>query len=308
MSGASVSPPAASPSRRRPGPTPPSSASRRHPGAAPAPARSTAAFPPEPEPATLEVTRPGLVAYARALDLQADLVRRRAAGEIPDQLLLLEHPHVVTLGSGARRDHVLASDAQLRERGIELFEAGRGGDVTYHGPGQLVGYPILRLALGRRDLHRYLRDLEEVLIRGLAAFGVEAGRTEGLTGVWTGGRKIAAIGIRVSSGWVTSHGFALNVDPDLGYFGTIVPCGIQDREVTSLAECAGRPVSMRAVEDAVVSAFTEVFPCRARVTGNRGPAERDRGARGSHGHAPRAGPRAPETAGNVPDRGRAAGG
>ena len=208
---------------------------------------------------TLEVTRPGLVGYARALDLQADLVRRRAAGEIPDQLLLLEHPHVLTMGSSAHRDHVLASDDQLRARGIELFEAGRGGDVTYHGPGQLVGYPILRLAPGRRDLHRYLRDLEEVLIRTVAAFGVEAGRADGLTGVWTGGRKIAAIGIRVSSGWVTSHGFALNVEPDLDYFATIVPCGIPDREVTSLAECTGGPVPMAAVENAAVSAFAEVF-------------------------------------------------
>lgn len=220
-------------------------------------------LPPEREPSILEVTRPGRVEYARALDLQADLVRRRAAGEIPDQLLLLEHPHVLTLGSSAHRDHVLASDDQLRERGIDLFEAGRGGDVTYHGPGQLVGYPILRLGPERRDLHRYLRDLEEVLIRTLAAFGVPAERADGLTGVWTGGRKIAAIGIRVSSGWVTSHGFALNVEPDLGYFATIVPCGIHDREVTSLAECTGSSVSMAAVEDAVVSAFAEVFSLKA---------------------------------------------
>ena len=232
----------------------------------------------EPDPATLEVTRPGRVEYARALDLQADLVRRRAAGEVPDQLLLLEHPHVVTLGSSAHRDHVLASDAQLRERGIGLFEAGRGGDVTYHGPGQLVGYPILRLGRARRDLHRYLRDLEEVLIRTAAAFGVRAGRAEGLTGVWTGGRKIAAIGIRVSSGWVTSHGFALNVDPDLDYFANIIPCGIHDREVTSLAECTGGPVSMSAVEDAVVSAFAEVFAAsplhRPRRRAADGPRDR----------------------------------
>ena len=245
-------PPAASTSRRPP-------AQPARPGAPPPPAHHPAAIPPEPQPATLEVTRLGLVEYARALDLQAGLVRRRAAGEIPDQLVLLEHPHVVTLGSSARRDHVLASDAQLRERGIELFEAGRGGDVTYHGPGQLVGYPILRLGPERRDLHRYLRDLEEVLIRALAAFGVPAERAESLTGVWTGGRKIAAIGIRVSSGWVTSHGFALNVDPDLDYFANIVPCGIHGREVTSLAECAGGPVAMAAVEDAVVSAFAQVF-------------------------------------------------
>ena len=216
--------------------------------------------PPGPEHRPLEVTRLGRVEYGEGLALQAELVRRRAAGEIPDQLLLLEHPHVVTLGSSAHRDHILATDAQLRERGIELFEAGRGGDVTYHGPGQLVGYPILRLRPGRRDLHRYLRDLEEVLIRALAAFDVSAGRADGLTGVWTAGRKIAAIGIRVSSGWVTSHGFALNVQPDLSYFRAIVPCGIQDCEITSLAEFTGGLVRMAAVEDAVVSAFAEVFP------------------------------------------------
>ena len=227
------------------------------------------------EKRTLEVTRLGRVPYARALEMQAGLVRRRAAGEISDQLLLLEHPHVVTLGSGASRAHVLATDAQLRARGIELFEVGRGGDVTYHGPGQLVGYPILRLGPGRRDLHRYLRDLEEVLIRALAAFGVTARRADGLTGVWTGGRKIAAIGIRVSSGWVTSHGFALNVEPDLGYFATIVPCGIHGREVTSLAECADGPVAMAAVEDAVVSAFAEVFPSA--------PVHRTRGAAATSG-------------------------
>ncbi len=239
-----------------PSSAPPSS---RRSGHASASAASPGAFPSEATPATLAVTRPGRVEYGRALDLQAELVRRRAAGAIPDQLLLLEHPHVVTLGSGARRDHVLASDAQLRERGIDLFHVGRGGDVTYHGPGQLVGYPILRLPPGRRDLHRFLRDLEEVLVRALAAFGVEAGRAEGLTGVWAGGRKIAAIGIRVSSGWVTSHGFALNVDPDLDYFANIVPCGIHDREVTSLARRVGRSVPMAEVEDAVVAAFAEVF-------------------------------------------------
>ena len=208
---------------------------------------------------TFEVTRLGRVEYAHGLALQADLVRRRVADEIPDQLLLLEHPHVLTLGSSARRDHILATDIQLRERGIELFEAGRGGDVTYHGPGQLVGYPILRLGPERRDLHRYLRDLEEVLIRALAAFEVRAERADGLTGVWTGGRKIAAIGIRVSSGWVTSHGFALNVQPDLSYFRNIVPCGLHDREVTSIAECTGAPVPMATVQDAVVTAFAEVF-------------------------------------------------
>lgn len=213
---------------------------------------------------TLDVRRLGTISYARALRLQERLVRRRRAGEIDDRLLLLQHPHVLTLGSGTEPEHVLA-DAEERSRlGIELHETGRGGDVTYHGPGQLVGYPILSLAPDRKDLHRYLRDLEEVLIRTLDAFGVRAGREEGLTGVWTDGAKVAAIGIRVSSGWITSHGFALNVDPDLSYFGTIVPCGISDRPVTSMARLLGRHIDIDEVISPLLEAFGAVFGRRIR--------------------------------------------
>ena len=208
---------------------------------------------------TLEVRRLGTVRYADALALQADLVKERRAGEIPDTLLLLEHPHVITKGSGSHDENVLVDAAERAERGIELFETGRGGDVTYHGPGQLVGYPILDLKPDRCDLHRYLRDLEEALIAVLAEFGLRGGRKEGLTGVWVGDRKLAAIGVRVSSGWITSHGFALNVSTDLAFFQTIVPCGIRAHGVGSIAGELGRPVSLAVAEDAVVRAFERVF-------------------------------------------------
>jgi len=207
----------------------------------------------------VERRRLGLVPYRQALEWQAQLVARRRAGEIPDQLLLLEHSHVITLGTGAHLEHILAS-AELRERlGVEVVEAGRGGDVTYHGPGQLVGYPILDLKPDRKDVHRYLRDLEEVLIRTAAGYGIQAWRIPGQTGVWTEGGKLAAIGVRVSSGWITSHGFALNVATDLGYFGTIVPCGIPDQPVASLGSLLERPPAMEEVEMRVAEAFDEVF-------------------------------------------------
>jgi len=211
----------------------------------------------------MEVRRLGTVPYADALALQTDLVRRRRAGEIPDTLLLLEHPHVITRGSGSHDENVLVSAEERAERGIELFESGRGGDVTYHGPGQLVGYPILDLKPDRCDLHRYLRDLEEVLIGVLADFGLVAGRKEGLTGVWVDDRKLAAIGVRVSSGWITSHGFALNVSTDLAFFGTIVPCGIRDHGVGSIAGELGRAVEMAEVEGATVRAMERVFGAAA---------------------------------------------
>src|SRR5215207_1591168 len=158
---------------------------------------------PEPAapPRTLDVRRLGLISYADALELQAELVPQRRAGEIPDTLLLLEHPHVITLGSGSHDENVLVTPQERAARGIELFDTGRGGDVTYHGPGQLVGYPIFDLKPDRQDLHRYLRDIEEALIGVLADFGLSGGRKEGLTGVWVGDRKLAAIGVRVSSGW-----------------------------------------------------------------------------------------------------------
>lgn len=181
----------------------------------------------------------GEVAYSDGLALQRALVERRRAGDISDTLLLLEHPHVITRGTGSHDEHILLDEAARVRMGIELHDAGRGGDVTYHGPGQLVGYPIIDLKPDRKDLHRWLRDLEQTLIEALATFGIPAGRVEGLTGVWSGRGKIAAIGVRVSSGWITSHGFALNVDPQLSYFDTIVPCGIADRAVTSMREELG---------------------------------------------------------------------
>ena len=209
---------------------------------------------------TLEVRRLGLVPYAEGLALQQQLVEARKAGSIPDQLLLLQHPPVITLGAKVRNDrsHVLASDEVLDEAGVALFEAGRGGDVTYHGPGQLVGYPIVDLRPDRCDVHRYVRDLEDVMIAMAAQFGVQAGRVPGLTGAWVGSNKLAAIGVRISR-WVTSHGFAFNVSTDLAHFGLIVPCGIADRGVTSLGELLGAPPPMQAVEEAAVRSFCGVF-------------------------------------------------
>jgi lipoyl(octanoyl) transferase len=208
----------------------------------------------------LEVRHLGLVPYDESLALQASLVDDRRHGRIADQLLLLQHPPVITLGVRTRqtRDHVLASRETLAEAGVGLSETGRGGDVTYHGPGQLVGYPIVDLNPDRRDVHRYVRDLEEVLIRAGADFGVAAARVPGLTGVWAGEEKLAAIGVRISR-WITSHGFAFNVATNLDHFKLIVPCGIADRGVTSLEKLLGRSVSMREVEAAVVRAFCDVF-------------------------------------------------
>jgi lipoyl(octanoyl) transferase len=208
----------------------------------------------------LEVRHLGLISYAEGLALQQQLVEERKAGRIPDQLLLLEHSPVITLGVRARHDrsHVLASPEVLEARGVEVFETGRGGDVTYHGPGQLVGYPILDLRPDRCDVHRYVRDIEEALIRTSAAFGVEAGRSPGLTGVWVANEKLAAIGVRIAR-WITSHGFAFNVTTALEHFDLIVPCGISDKGVTSLQKLLGRPVPLSQVADVAAAAFAAVF-------------------------------------------------
>jgi lipoyl(octanoyl) transferase len=213
------------------------------------------------------IRRLGVVPYEDGLELQRALVERRKADEIPDQLLLLEHPPVITLGVRTRHDrsHVVASPETLEAQGVEVLESGRGGDVTYHGPGQLVGYPILDLRPDRCDVHRYVRDLEEVLIRAAAAFGITAGRSSGLTGAWVGDEKLAAIGVRIARG-ITSHGFALNVSTNLAHFGLIVPCGITDKGVTSLEQLLGRRVAMAAVEDAVAEAFCTVFGRQALAT------------------------------------------
>jgi len=207
---------------------------------------------------TLDIRRLGVVPYGDALELQRSLVDDRRAGRIGDTLLLLEHPHVITLGVRGGRSHVLATAETLAARGVEIHETGRGGDVTYHGPGQIVGYPIIDLNPDRRDVHRYVRDLEEVLIRTAADFGINAGRVSGLTGVWVGDEKLAAIGVRIAR-WVTSHGFALNVSTNLDYFNLIVPCGITDRGVTSLSRLLGRPVELETVRHRIVDHFSNVF-------------------------------------------------
>src|SRR5436190_5299286 len=207
-----------------------------------------------------EIRRLGVVPYADALALQRQLVDERREGRIGDVLLLLEHPHVLTLGvrGDGGRANILATEDALASRGIEVHETGRGGDITYHGPGQIVGYPIIDLNPDRRDVHRYVRDLETVLILTAADYGVAAGRIEGLTGVWVGNEKLAAIGVRIAR-WVTSHGFAFNVNTDLAHFDLIVPCGIADRGVTSLARLLGRPPNTAEVENRIIEHFANVF-------------------------------------------------
>jgi lipoyl(octanoyl) transferase len=208
----------------------------------------------------LSVRRLGVVPYEEALALQRSLVEERRAGTIGDTLLLLEHPHVVTLGvrGDGGRSHLLASPETLALQGVELHETGRGGDITYHGPGQLVGYPILDLKPDRCDVHRYVRDLEEVLIRTASDYGIEAGRIEGLTGVWAGNEKLAAIGVRIAR-WITSHGFAMNVSTNLDYFNLIVPCGIADRGVTSLSRLTRRAVEVEEAAGRVAEHFSKIF-------------------------------------------------
>ena len=207
----------------------------------------------------LEVRRLGVVPYADGLELQRALVEERRAGRIPDTLLLLQHPHVVTVGvKKDGRRHILATPEQLAARGVEVFDTGRGGDVTYHGPGQIVGYPILDLSPDRRDVNQYVRDLEEVMIRVCADYGVSAGRIKGLSGAWVGDAKIGAIGVRISR-WITSHGFAFNVTTDVDFFNLIVPCGIADRGVTSLAQQLARSPGVSEVEDRFVENFSNVF-------------------------------------------------
>ena len=208
--------------------------------------------------------RLGVVPYGQAVELQRALVEERRAGLIPDLLLLLEHPHVITLGvkRDAARSHLIATPDVLAERHVELYETGRGGDITYHGPGQLVGYPIIDLAPERCDVHKYVRDLEEVMIRTAADFGLRAGRVKGLTGAWIGADKLGAIGVRISR-WITSHGFALNVNTDLKYFNLIIPCGIADRGVTSLCRLLGSPVELAEVQDRIATHLSNIFSSKA---------------------------------------------
>ncbi len=207
----------------------------------------------------LDVRDLGTRPYGEVLDLQRGLAEDRIAGRIPDTLLLCEHPPVITLGRGTKDASLPIDPESLRRRGIEVFEIERGGDVTYHGPGQLVGYPIIDLQQHRPDLHWYLRQLEAMLIGALSSFGIAAERREGYTGAWTSGRKIASIGIHVRQ-WVTWHGFALNVTTDLSPFDLIVPCGIQNVVMTSVQkERGGNAGLMGTVRDAVVTSFRNTF-------------------------------------------------
>ncbi len=200
----------------------------------------------------------GIMPYAEAWDLQRDIFSRRKEGIINDSLLLLEHPHTYTLGKVAKREHLLMTEEELRNGHISVFDIDRGGDITYHGPGQIVGYPIINLSEWQKDSHKYLRTLEQVLIDMLHTYGIESGRKEGLTGVWIEDRKIAAIGIKISS-WITMHGFALNVNTDMHLFQGIVPCGITDKKVTSLQQEKGAYISLEEVKERIVKEFVKHF-------------------------------------------------
>ena len=205
----------------------------------------------------------GRRSYADGLALQKEIVRRRVAKEIPDTLILIEHPPVITMGKMSKPEHVLAERA-----GVEVVKSPRGGDVTYHGPGQVVGYPIIDLTASRLDLKKYLEQLEEVMIRAVAAYGIRAGRQAGMTGAWVGDRKIGAIGVRVEK-WVTSHGFALNATTDLAGFDLIIPCGLRGKGVTSIARETGRDVDLDDLRRSVAAIFGTVFGRRMTHEGDR---------------------------------------
>jgi lipoyl(octanoyl) transferase len=210
---------------------------------------------------TLSVANLGLVEYQAALALQGAMVAARHHDEIGDTLLLLEHPHVFTLGRGADERFLLSQ----RQRDVPIHRVSRGGQVTYHGPGQLIGYPILRLEGRERDVHRYLRKLEEAMLRALADCRIEGGRREGLTGIWVGAKKIGSIGVGIKR-WTTYHGFALNVCPDLNYFGGIVPCGIEGCEMTSIESISPKQTSVDEFSIRMRARFSEVFGFEESVT------------------------------------------
>jgi lipoyl(octanoyl) transferase len=219
--------------------------------------------------AVCEVLRPGRVAYQQAWDWQNALAEARGRGDIPDRLILLEHPHTYTLGTSAHDEHLLLTPDELAQRGIEIFRVDRGGDITYHGPGQIVGYPIMQLPRAgetlRADVIGYVRRLELVIIRLLADYGINGQPIPGLTGVWVGDTKVCAIGVRINVRAVTKHGFALNVNTDLRYFDGIIPCGIRDKGVTSLAALLGAPVDMDEVTARLIAHFGAVFAREMRA-------------------------------------------
>ena len=209
----------------------------------------------------------GLIGYAEAYALQQRVVAARKAGAIEDVLLLCEHPHVITQGRNGKREHLLVSESVLRQKGVEYYETSRGGDITYHGPGQTVGYPILNLGAIRRDVVWYVRTLEEAMIRATAEFGITADRVAGKTGIWVRAgnteEKLAAIGVHISR-WVTSHGFAYNVSTDLRNFDLIVPCGIADRKATSLEKLLGRNVEQKEVAPRIAKHLGELLGLEMR--------------------------------------------
>lgn len=209
----------------------------------------------------MSVVNLGVTRYKAIWDLQRAIFDLRVANKIQDVLLLNQHHHVYTLGKGSDENHLLATSQELKAKNIEIFEIDRGGDITYHGPGQLVGYPILDLNNYYLDIHRYLRDLEEVIIRTLAEYGIHATKDEQFTGVWVGNDKIAAIGVKVSR-WITMHGFALNVNTDLSYFDRIIPCGIFHKGVTSMERLLQSKLNINDVSQTLVRNFSEVFDLR----------------------------------------------
>ncbi len=210
----------------------------------------------------------GLLDYQQAWDLQKQLHQQRVKSEIGDTLIMTEHPHTYTLGKTAREAHLVAEESALQKQGVNVYRIDRGGDITYHGPGQIVGYPILDLHDHYLDMHRYLRELEQVIIDLLSDYGIQAGREEGLTGVWVDGAKVAAIGVKVTR-WVTMHGFALNVNTDLSYFSNIIPCGIVDKPVTSMQQLVGKQMNFADVVERVISHFSNIFRIEFIVASRR---------------------------------------
>lgn len=206
---------------------------------------------------TCELILPGVVPYRESVVLQEAYVKLVASGAETEKLILLEHPHVITLGRGFHPENLLVSPGWLESNGVAVEESGRGGDITYHGPGQVVGYPILSIA-DQPDLHQYLRNLEELMIRCVRDFGIEAGRKPGMTGIWVGDEKLGAIGVRVAR-WVTSHGFALNVNPDLKYFEYMIPCGIRQHGVTSMKKLLNREIPLDEIHACLVPHFEVIF-------------------------------------------------
>ncbi len=201
----------------------------------------------------------GMIAYSNALDLLMSTVEKRAKNSIPDTLILLEHPPTYTLGMRGKMEHLLVSQSSLKDKKIDIHRVDRGGDITFHGPGQLVGYPILDLKTKKPDVRQYVKKLENVIIRSIADFGISAQRNTGFPGVWVDNHKIAAIGVKINANGISSHGFAVNVNTELAFFQNIIPCGLHDSKVTSLADISGHPIDMDKMKKTVAAEFLSEF-------------------------------------------------